>query len=332
MKNIPANVVDGVMHYACRLALTDQDLFPGLYNIVASAKYIAGDDYAFEVYRRAMMYPPAADTRSECQIKRLYDYNFGPLYEERVLSIKPGLFLKPSLVDVLIENRKRRPGSWYSRWTRSPECYRAEREFMQYITARFTSRQLSDEEFTVHEYTCGLGDGFDIRETIRQSHTGRIYIREAAPVNTAGYIFDYRKFHSNTPSQAKDRGSMVICESSYYNNVFMDRYYPWIGVTRIRGNHYVCGVMTAFGKLDLSPTRIFTHIDSSAPLTSSVEVALEHTKNLFVFTDSPEEVRVPADSTGHVKIYPCGIIPPSIYNLMSGFEIIGTRYDDRPGD
>jgi hypothetical protein len=90
--------------------------------------------------------------------------------------------------------------------------------------------------------------------------------------------------------------------------------------------------MTAFGKLDLSPTRIFTKIDSSSPLASSVVVALKYTKNLFVFTDSPEEVKVPVGTQGRVKVYPCDIIPPSIYNLMSEFDITGPRYDDRPGD
>jgi hypothetical protein len=200
------------------------------------------------------------------------------------------------------------------------------------VTSRFTARENVDNEYTVHEYTCGFGDGFDIRETIRQSHTDRIYIRESAPVNTAAYIFDYRKVHPAPPSRQLKRDNLVFSEPSYYDHVFMDRYFPWIGMTRCSGKHYTCGVMTAFGKLDLSPTQIFADIDSSAPLISSVELALKYTKNLFVFTDSPEEMRVPKDSTGRVKVYPCEIIPPSIYNLMSEFDITGPRYDDRPGD
>jgi hypothetical protein len=345
------------MHYACRLAIADRELFPGLYNIVAAAKLIAGDAYAYEVYQRALTYPPSPDNEAEVRIRKMkvsgfvpietdlvqsfldpslfsiYDYDFLPLEEGRVIRIKRILFGWKSGVDILEENRKVKPGRWYSRWFRTRESQQAERDFLRYVTARFTARENLDNEYTVHEYTCGFGEGFDIRETIRQSHTGRIYVRESAPVNTAAYIFDYRKVHPVSPPRRVKIGNLVLTESSsYHDHVFMDRYFPWIGVTRCSGKHYTCGVMTAFGKLDLSPTRIFTKIDSSAPLASSVKVALDYTKNVFVFTDSPEEVKVPAGTQGRVKVYPCDIIPPPVYNLMSGFDITGPRYDDRPGD
>jgi hypothetical protein len=112
----------------------------------------------------------------------------------------------------------------------------------------------------------------------------------------------------------------------------MTRYQVWTGLIRSTGKHYTYAVISAFGILDNSSARIITHIDSLQPRSSSVDVALQHTKNFFVFTNSPEEVLVPADMAGEIKAYPCGIIPLSVYRLMSKVNIAGMRYDNRPGD
>ncbi len=317
-------IAEAVLRYSGKLALADHSLFPELYNILAAAKFVAGDDYAIEVYEKAVSYPPNKDSPPQCQFGKVLDFNFEPLSKYRSLILRSRhLIEKKSPVDwVLEESLKIKRFQWYSRWTRTQESYQAEREFMSYMTPRFTACEPSEEERISREYVCGFGDGFDIRETIRMQHTGKIYISEIKPVNTAAYVLDYRNWPPG--SQTKETG--------FYDHVFMDKYYPWIGLTKSSGHHFRSGVMVAFNRLALSPTQIFAGIDTGRPLSSCVDIALRHTRKVFVWTDSPEELVIPAEASRQVRVMPRSVVPAPVYSLMQEFDIIGNRYEDRPGD
>jgi len=324
--------------YSCKLALTDQQIYPDIYNIVASAKYVVDDGYAIAVFDRARSYPPNKDKESEVSILDLIDYNLKSLGNTRVLKLKRSLIDNPGYHRRKWRKREkqlRRVG--YSRWTRTPESIINEREFIHYITSRFTFKEPSEDQFTAEECICGLGEGFDVRETIRNWNTRKIYVKEPVMENTACYVMDYRLFNQKRLSgsaQVSLAGSPDTQSAldGYLGNIFYDRYYPWIGLAWSKGNHFDAAVMVAFSKLAVPSTQIFCDIRSSDPLKSAVEAGLKHTKTVFVFTDSPQELNGIEAGPDRIKVLPTRTIPYSVFEKMSQFDIACMRYDNKRGD
>jgi len=324
--------------YSGKLALTEQQLYPDIYNAVAAAKYVVNDNYAIAVFDRAKSYPPNKGKVSEISIWDLLDYNLRSLGNKKVLKLKRNL----------IENSGYRPRKWkkkeerlhrwgYSRWTRTPESQQAERDFIRYITARFTFREPSEDQFTAEECVCGLGEGFDVRETIRNWNTKKIYYKEPVMENTACYVLDYRAFHQmrqTGSTQVNLEGAVTNQNASgdYPGNIFYDKYYPWIGVAWSKGNHYENAILVAFSKLALPSTQIFCNVKKTQPLKTAVEEGLKHTKTVFVFTDSPHELNDVEAGSDRIKVLPTSMIPYSVFEKMSTFDIAYMRYDNKRGD
>ncbi|MDD1676837.1 MAG: hypothetical protein LUQ40_03775, partial [Methanomicrobiales archaeon] len=272
-------MIRSTVTYALRLAITDQDLFPSLFNLVAAAKYIVDDDYAIAVHTLARSYPPAKSSTPTIAVKRVFDYNFQPLQDGRSLTLVPSMLQKkrPSGFHRRRTRLPVREYVGYSRWTRTEESYRAEHEFMAYVTSRFAFHVPSTDDFTISEFTGSLGDGVDIRETIRSRGSQRICIREPQRENVACYVFDYRTFHANESG---------IPIPSYASPVFFDRYHAGIALTAMQGNHYTTGVLAMFSKLSISPTKIFTQLRGFDPLRSAVSLGIAHARYVIAFTDT----------------------------------------------
>jgi hypothetical protein len=324
--------------YSGKLALTDQQLYPDLYNTVAAAKYIVNDSYGIAVFDRARSYPPNKGKESEISIRDLLDYNLRSLGSTRVLKLKRDLIETKGYRPRKWKEKKEKTYRWgYSRWTRTPESQQAERDFLRYITARFTFREPSEDQFTAEECVCGLGEGFDVRETIRNWNSGKIYYKEPVMENTACYVLDYRPFHQmrQTGSTQVNLGGAVTNQNAsgdYPGNIFYDKYYPWIGVAWSKGNHYDNAVLVAFSKLSVPSTQIFCNVRPTQPLKTAVEEGLKHTKTVFVFTDSPQELDEVEAGSDRIKVLPTSTIPYSVFEKMSTFDIAYMRYDNKRGD
>ncbi len=317
---LPVSAARRVYRYSRALAVTDGEAYPDLYNLVAAAKYAFNDSYACKVYDLARSYPPARNTSPDARIGQTIGFDQREISSSRCLALLPPLLAVeiPSINERITRDRRRT--KWYSRWTRTDESYQAERDFIAYLGTRYTALSPSDEDFTAHEYRCGLCEGFDIRETVRNRATGVPYVREKALVNTAAYVLDYRGVNRKTEG------------TRFPDPIFLDKYYAWIGLTQSSRYHYDSGVMVGFSNLGFSPTLIFTNLDSSKPLMSSVGIALKYAKNVFVFTDVPQEIVCRQRDLSRLKILSFGTIPRHVSEKMRSFDIIGYRHDDRPGD
>lgn len=335
------DTITTIHQFAHSLALTDKELFPDLYNLVASAKYCEDDTFAYVVYELLKSYPPSENISSECSMLNIRDYNFQPLAPSRYLSLKVSVFNdSPRIQKIRKKLLRNSCSTGYFRFTRSAESIREELEFMKYMKARFTAFQYSEENYEVSEFASGFGEGIDIRETIRQKHTGRIYIREPVMENRTCYVLDFRTAHipprqtgtgtsggSPTVQVPLDPGTR-FCSSK----IFLDKNYPWVGFASSENNHYTCGLMLAFAGPTDDPIPMMDELSYSRPLQSAVQVAMKYAKQVFVFTDSPGEIESKSSEKRSMRILPTRAIPPEILRKAHEFDITCHRYDNRRGD
>ena len=331
------DLLASTQNYATRLALTDADIVPDLFNLVAAAKYVVDDTYALKVLEQAITYPPAKNATPNCRFRNIRDFNLDSLSDARTLT------LKQNLLDSGGGNTERRRDNssssycGYLRFSRTPESYNNEREFMRYVAARFTSTRPSENEYVAEEYACGLQEGIDLRETLRERHTGRIYVKEPVPENTAAYVLDYRSYIEKKPSQSSENNDVnkllsLISSPEYSSHFFFDRNYALAGIGIQKGNHYTSQVLLTFANLDVSPTTFFTRISTTNPLASAAKVGLDYARHLFVFTNAPEELENANIDRSRIKVYPCSVIPAPIYDKMREFDVGYWRNDDKAGD
>jgi len=340
-KDIPADKIRVTQRYGYNLALTDKELYPDIYNLLAAAKYCVDDDYAVRVYQKLKSYPPNERTSSECTVKSLYDYNFLPLGNRRSLTLKVSVFYdSPEISKIRRKIFRQKRATCYSRFTRTLSSIQAELDFMKYMKSRFTALQESSEEYCVQEFVSGFYDGVDIRETIRNKPFGKIYVRKPAVENCVSYVIDYRtaaiSVMGQEPAVNKKSGSLQISLDNRTRfckeKIFFDKNYPWVGLVASQHYHYITGVMVAFAGVKDDPIPMMDELSYSRPLESAVKLGTKYAKQVFVFTDSPEEIVMSVPEKKRVKVLPCAAIPPVIYEKLREFDIEYWRSDDKRGD
>ena len=340
-KEIPAEKVRVTQQFGYNLALSDEELYPDIYNLVAAAKYCVDDDYAVRVFKKLRSYPPNENIASECTVKNLQDYNFMPLGNRRSLTLSVSTIYDPPEIRKIRKKIFPPPRTmYYSRWARTPESLQKELDFMKYMKSRFTALRESSEDYCVQEFSSGFYDGIDVRETIRNKPFNKIYVRKPAVENRVAYVIDYRSaaipVSVKEPSSDKKSGSIQVsldnrtrfCQSK----IFFDKNHSWVGLSSYNGKHYINGVMVAFAGVTDDPIPMMDELNYSRPLESAVNIGKKYAKQVFVFTDSPEEVVMTAPDKKCVQVLPCSAIPAAIYEKMREFDISHYRYDDKRGD
>jgi hypothetical protein len=329
--------ITGTIEYAFRLALTDNQVFPDLYNVTAAAKYFMDDLCALKIYEKAISYPPSRNLKSNCTFKSIVDYNLTPFSETRILNLKSVVVNKP-VRSINPRSRKRKSSSSdYYRFTRTNRCLKAELDLMKYVTSLFRSSNISEHETMPVAFTCGFQKGIDYRQTIRHHHFGRVFVKQPVHENNSCYIFDFRtpEDKSQTTDNGGKRFRFVMTKTQSEGvptHVFFDKNYPWVGVTLHAGNHYSSKLMMAFMSLPFSPTKIYDKISYSNPLVSSIDLGMKYAKLVFVFSNNAGELKRNHYPHDRLKVYPLKVLPKTIQEKMRSFDIVGYRYNDRPGD
>ena len=295
------------------------------------------DACALKIYEKGIAYPPSRNLTSNCTFKSIVDYNFNPFSETRVLNLKSAVVNKPGLSINPRSKKRWSSTSPYYRFTRTDVCQKAELDLVKYLQSQFRSPNLSEREYTPVEFTSGLRNGIDYRQTIRHNHLGRVFVRQPVVENNSCYILDYRSKVDKTQTteiEGKHFRFVITTTQSVGapTHVFFDKNYPWIGTTLHAGNHYSSNVMVAFMSLPFSPTKIFDQISYSNPLVSSVRLGMKYAKQVFVFSDNAKELQNTHYPPDRLKVYPMEALPQTTRDKMRTFDIVGYRYDDRPGD
>jgi hypothetical protein len=166
------------------LAWASGRLVVDLFDLLAAARSCMSDNFAWELHRLAVAYPPQRETATDLTTARiradeLYDGVRRLRLFRRIRRPK-----RPDWRKLL--RRGRRSERWAGEWLEGfdvdaicsypPEDILVE-DFGRYLRGRGKS-VLTEEQARTVPFTTSVLDGIDVRETIRKWHEGRIMVRE----------------------------------------------------------------------------------------------------------------------------------------------------------
>ncbi len=174
------------LQYIRNLTLLDGRLTPDLYTLATAAKQVCGDAFAITLVETARDYPPqtrppllqAAQVSADAGVlgdgvpMTLLSRLSGPPRVWRHLSLKP-------------QPDPRHRGQWSQRWNPFKQCsWPPEDNRIESFNAhvREQAKALLAEDLARSEkFTASLKDGLDLRETLRNWHSGDLYVKEIPP-------------------------------------------------------------------------------------------------------------------------------------------------------
>ena len=172
-----------VARYTRNLAHISGDLLASVYDLAVAARSIVDDNYGWEVWQMANRYLAQHET-SELETVRL---SAGEIWlNTKKLRIRRRLpRAKQRLRPAGLKPRKREkhPGEWARQTTGDAICSYPPEDLVIEDYGRFLKQKakamLSEERVRVEPFTTSILDGVDIRETIRNWHQRKIYVRQA---------------------------------------------------------------------------------------------------------------------------------------------------------
>jgi hypothetical protein len=195
--------------YVRNLCLLDRRLTPDLYTLVVAAQQTAGDDFALAIAEAAREYPyarnSAEDILTEAEIEQLGLLRMGVDKADvpgwgtsRMVSRLPGQILSWRSCELRPHPPKRDQTRWKQRWdphgmcSWPPEDDRIE-SFHSHV--REQARVILGADLArVEKFTTSVLDGIDIRETLRNWHSGDLYVKSIPPsrgsIEVVVFLFD----------------------------------------------------------------------------------------------------------------------------------------------
>ncbi len=185
-----------LMKYGRNLALTKGMLVPNLYQLLVAAKGCVDHNYAYEVWELATTFPYFKNIDGLSQVTISAEKIWG--------NSKKIHFDLKSKKDKKLNFSKRDKKNTSFQFDRSPNggiCSYPPEDLAIENFGKFLRKKglsiLQNEIFSSIPFTTGLGDGLDIKETIRHFHEKQLYVKvEARPILVPGsvvIIFDEDK-------------------------------------------------------------------------------------------------------------------------------------------
>ena len=184
--------------YARNLALADRALMPGIFDLAVAARSVVDDNYGWEVWETAGRYPPQK-TASDLETVRISGDEVW-LDTKRIRLRRRLPSVKRRLRPVGLKPRKKEkfPGEWATQLNGDSICSYPPEDLVIEDYGRFLKKKgksiLSEERSRTEPFTTSLLDGIDLRETIRNWHERKIYVRQfqkmAGEVGSVIVIFD----------------------------------------------------------------------------------------------------------------------------------------------
>jgi len=184
-RKITPQMLSTYLKYVRNLTLLENRMTPDLYTLVTAGKQIAGDQFALQVAETARDYP----------------YTQEVPFETIRLGIDRGQLPEGDLVDLVsrlpgqplvwrncpLNKRPDRPEQqrWEQRWDPRGQCsWPPEDEQIEQFRTCVQDRAkalLGVDLVRTEKFTTSIKDGIDIRDTLRNWHTGEIYVKENPP-------------------------------------------------------------------------------------------------------------------------------------------------------
>jgi hypothetical protein len=181
------------------LASIGNDLVAGVFDLTVAARSVVDDNYAYEVWQLANRYPPQKDNSNLLETVNLSGeevwLNTKKLRLRRRLP-RP----KQRLVPRGLKQRKKEKfeGEWARQTDGTAICSYPPEDLVIEDYGRLLKKKaksmLSEERTRTEPFTTSILDGIDLRETIRNWHEGKIFVRQldriAGEVGAAVVVFD----------------------------------------------------------------------------------------------------------------------------------------------
>ncbi len=184
------------------LAQMEHQLVSGLFDLTSAARSIVDDNYAWEVWELANRYEYQRD---QCPGMETIRISAEEIYlHTRKIKLRrrlprPKQKLKPA--SLKSRRKEKHKGEWTSQLDGASICSFPPEDLVIEDYGRFLKQKakslLSEDRSRTEKFTTSILDGVDIRETIRNWHEGKIYVREqsrvAGDVGAVVVIFDEDK-------------------------------------------------------------------------------------------------------------------------------------------
>ncbi len=185
--------------FSRNLAVLDGRLIPGIYDLTLASRGIVDDNYAWEVWQMANRF--SIQQTAEDDIETLNLSGDEVWLRTRKLRIRRRLpqmkqRLKPR--GLKAHKREKYKGEWASQTEGHSICSYPPEDLVIENYGRFLKNyaktMLSEERSSVEPFLSSMRDGIDLRETIRNWHEGKLYVRElgkfSGDVGAVIIIFD----------------------------------------------------------------------------------------------------------------------------------------------
>jgi hypothetical protein len=173
--------------YARNLALIAEALAPPLFDLTVAARSIVDDNYAWEVWETGGAYRHQAE---KADVPTAHISGEEVWLDTKKIRLRRRLpsdkrRLRPA--GLKKREKEKVPGEWASELNGDSICSYPPEDLLIEGFGQFLKRKgkslLSEERSRTEPFTTSLLDGVDLRETIRNWHDGRIFVRESQKIH-----------------------------------------------------------------------------------------------------------------------------------------------------
>jgi hypothetical protein len=239
-----------LLTYVRNLTLMDRRLTPELYNLALAAKQVVGDDFALALVETARRYPPqrlpAAADPVRLGVDTVDEGDGHSMVRKNRLQGVPRVWRRlPLRPNPRPQERREWTLQWnpFGQCSYPPEDQRIE-SFQRHV--REQARLLvGDSEAKTEKFSASLKDGLDSRETLRNWHSGDLYVRELPPargdIEIVVFLFeqdpDPLQFPWRSTWYAEHGEESTLC--FFATNFMGDMVGPGIGQARYGGCFFI---------------------------------------------------------------------------------------------
>jgi hypothetical protein len=197
-RKIPPKLLAQCLQYIRNLTLVERCFTPQLITIATAAKQMMGDSYAIQVLETAKDYGrlivPCYPT-ARMGIDSIAAKELGLV---KGVSRLPGPPLVWSNLELLPRPSRAQQADWQQRWNPNTHCsWPPEDETIENFRQAVFDRAkevLGTDMIKTEKFTSSIKDGIDIRDTLRNWHTGELYVKVMPPnrgkLDCAVMLFD----------------------------------------------------------------------------------------------------------------------------------------------
>ena len=223
-----------LLRYVRNLTVMDYRLTPDLYNLAVAAKQVVGDSFALSLLDTACEYPPQRIGSDEGDIQvglgQIVDADGEVRPCKNRLQGVPRIWRElPLKLEPPPQEKQRWSQQWdpYGQCSYPPEDGRIE-SFQQHVRQQ-AKKMLGEDLARVEKFQSSLKDGLDIRETLRNWHTGDLYVKEMPPsrgsIEVVVFLFDTPadpsrySWQSTWYAEHEEESTLAFYSTSFLDNM-----------------------------------------------------------------------------------------------------------------